>query len=238
VVVGPGTAALLALVALRAVQDGYAAGPGSYDTWSGAVLANQGPALVGTVTALVLGVLMVTSEYSSGSIKVSLSADPRRGQVFGAKVVGIVGVVAAIGVASVAFSLVVVKLVLGSGLIPAELNAEAIKAMIGVVIYLIAVALIGLGMGFALRSSAGAVTLGLGLFFVLDLALQIGASASRVIEIIQELLPVNAGMLLWGGPSASQGAVITGYGSGLGILAAWVVLALGSGYLVLRSRDA
>ncbi|MDR2347162.1 MAG: ABC transporter permease [Bifidobacteriaceae bacterium] len=237
-VLGAGLAALTAVSVLNVARDSGDLGVRDGDfAGFGAAVANQEVAIVGTVIALALGVLAVTGEYSSGSIKSTLSADPRRGQVLAAKavVLALVGLVLASVVEAIA--LVLVKVLFETGAVPFEMGAVGWKAAAGAVAFFIAVALIGVGLGFCLRSSAGAISLGLGLFFVLDILLNF-AGKSEFVALIREITPGGAGQLVFGGSMAGVDQTTVGYWGAMACLAGWVALALVGGYLALRRRDA
>ena len=67
---------------------------------------------VGQVAAVVLGVLVVSSEYATGTIRTTLAAAPRRWATFFAKVAVVVGPVLLAAVLAVAGSLLVARAVL------------------------------------------------------------------------------------------------------------------------------
>ncbi|MDR1078770.1 MAG: ABC transporter permease, partial [Propionibacteriaceae bacterium] len=180
-----------------------------------AVIANQGVVFVGTVIALVIGVLAVTSEYASGSIRSTLAADPRRGAVLAAKALVVAGFTAVLGIAAEVVGLAISAAIAVPGGIDFDTGPETWKAVAGAVFYLVVCGLVGLGLGFALRSSAGAIAMGLGVFFVLDIVLSLGKQAIDALRVVHEVLPSSAGGLVYSGPMAPDNSVLGGYWGGV-----------------------
>ncbi|MDR2381630.1 MAG: ABC transporter permease [Bifidobacteriaceae bacterium] len=236
VVASVGLAAMLALSAAGWVHSGVA-GAAEFEGWRGVVRVNQAPALIGTVIALVLGVLAVTSEYSSSSIKAALTATPRRGQLFVAKALAVALVVGVAGAVSVALALLVNSAILRGVGVDGSMEAAGWLAAGGVVVFLVAVALVGVGLGFLLRSSAGGIALGLALFLAINMMAGFLATVSPLAGALWDITPSAAGSVLWGGPALGD-SVLGSHGAAAAVLGVWVLAALGAGFMVFRSRDA
>jgi ABC-type transport system involved in multi-copper enzyme maturation permease subunit len=128
--------------------------------------------VIGQLAIGVLGVLVITSEFSSGMIRATLAAAPRRPVVLAAKAAVFAAVALAAGeiLAFAAFG--IGELVLKApaphatlaqpGVLRAVLMAGAYPALIG---------LIGLGLGSVIRHTAGAISAVAGLLFALPLIL-------------------------------------------------------------------
>lgn len=124
--------------------------------------------------AALLGVLAATTEYASGTVGQTLAATPRRTRVVLAKALVVAGVVAAASTGGVVAALLVTRWIADrsaltplAGLPAVDLVAAATsRALGGTVLYLVAVALIGLGLGLLLRETAWATTVVLGLLYV------------------------------------------------------------------------
>ena len=108
--------------------------------------------------------LAVTGEYSTGMIRVTLAAVPRRGTVLAAKAVIVTGLVLAAGTVAVLASMLAGRLILpGRGLTPAHgypplsLAGPDLRAAAGSVLYLGLIALLALGVAAAIRDSAVAI---------------------------------------------------------------------------------
>ena len=119
----------------------------------------------------VLGVLLVTSEYASGLIRTTLAAVPRRLPVLWGKavLVTVATLAASLPAAFVAF--VAGQSILARAHLSVPLSDPGVvRAVIGSALYLAVAALIGLGLGGLLRSTAGGIAAVFGLLFGVQIA--------------------------------------------------------------------
>jgi hypothetical protein len=116
----------------------------------------------------VLGVLIVTGEYSTGMIRATMSAAPTRLPVIWAKV-AVFGVVTyVVGTATAFVSFFVGQALLRSQHIETTLSAPGVlRAVLGVGLYLTVVGLLGVALGWIIRSTAGGIATLFGLLLVL-----------------------------------------------------------------------
>jgi ABC-2 type transport system permease protein len=124
--------------------------------------------LIGQLIIVVLGALTITSEYSTGMIRTSLTAMPRRSTWFAAKgvVFGTVALVTGLVTSFTAFF--VGQAILSSQHVNTTIGHHAVLAqVIGGGLFLAATGLLAFGVGAMLRHSAGAIASGIGLMFVL-----------------------------------------------------------------------
>jgi ABC-2 type transport system permease protein len=148
----------LAVVALPPVLAVFVGVTGSLrpdDTVTGGSLT--GGALV-QLAAAVLGVLAVTAEYGTGTIRATLAACPRRTTVLAAKAL----VLAAVTVPLAAAGSAVAVLAGGALIDDSHPPGRAVPAVLGTALAVGAVALLGLALGTLLRHAAGAVAAALG----------------------------------------------------------------------------
>lgn len=186
------------------------------------------PLTIGQMALVVFGALAVTSEYSSGTIRASLAAVPRRGRFYLAKLAAVAGVAAVASVVTVAVTYL-------AGRQP--LTAEALRACAGAGIYLTLMCAFAFGVAAMVRHTA--IVLG-GLLPVLFLGSQ-GLGNIPTIRKVTQFLPDQTGwvvMHLAGPQDDPRWARDYGAWTGLGLLTLWTVAALLGGYLVLRRRDA
>ncbi|NJP68989.1 ABC transporter permease, partial [Streptomyces spiramenti] len=127
--------------------------------------------LLGHIAIVTFGVLVTSTEYTTGMIRTSLVASPRRGRLLVAKAV----IFSAISFVAVSVALGV-TLALSAALLG---DTEAARAMpgeawttpvLGVALYVTLLGLLGLAMGSLLRSSAGAITVMLGVVLLPTIA--------------------------------------------------------------------
>jgi len=132
----------------------------------------------GQVVVAVLGALIITGEYSSGQIRSSLAAVPKRGQLLASKAVVLAIVSFLLGSVSVFLSWAISKPFIGehAGSLTDSHYAGHIWGS-GLVFAVIA--LMALGLGFLLRSTAGTVTVIVSLLFIISGPLQLAAGQNR-----------------------------------------------------------
>ena len=198
---------------------------------------------VGQVAAVLFGVLVVSSEYATGTIRTTLAAVPRRWVTLVGKVVVVAGPVLIAAVIAVAGSLMVARAVLpANGFTPAHgypalsLGDSAIlRASAGTVLYLCLIALLSVGVALIVRNTGGAVATVLSLLFVFPV-LQTLVSEQRWREWLAEWGPMSAGLAV----QATRGldAMPVGPWQGVAVLAAYAGAALLVGGVLLQVRDA
>ncbi|MGO8886940.1 MAG: ABC transporter permease subunit [Streptosporangiaceae bacterium] len=189
---------------------------------------------LGQLTICVLGVLLITTEYSTGVIRASLLAVPKRLPMLAAKVVvfaALILVLAEIVVFSSFF--------LGSALlhskIPVSLSdAGVTRAVVGAGLYLTVLGIFALAVGGLIRHTAGAITAVIGIVLVLPIlsGLLPGSWGAHV----NGYLPEQAGSLITHAHQTSTD-VLSPW-QGFGIFCAWTVLLLAASAYVLQRRDA
>ena len=216
----------------------------TYDDWSPAQQADFDPglfALNGIVASLiafsVLGAMAATSEYSSGMIRLTFTVTPRRGRVLLAKALLVAAITMVGGLISVFGMFLVGQLAFSvSGVETVGFADDGVPRMLlGVGLLMPVFPLLGVAIGFLLRSTAGAITAVLVLLWVP--------------EIFGPLLPTwwqeNCVSLLPGPAMDSvaighvvDSATFTPPLVGATITAVWIVGSLSLAYVVLRRRDA
>jgi ABC-2 type transport system permease protein len=200
--------------------------------------------LLGQAAVAVLAVLMVTGEYSSGMIRITLTAVPRRITALAAKAVVLTGVVLVTGAIAAAWSLIAGRYILpGNGFTGAHgsevLSLSAgptLRAAAGSVLYLALIGLFSLGLATAIRDSGASIAILLGLIYIVPLIVQFGILDSRWERRLEQWSPMNAGMAIQA--TRDLKTLPIGPWPGLGVLALWAAGALLLGGLLLRLRDA
>ena len=197
---------------------------------------------LGQAVVAVLAVLMISGEYGSGMIRVTLAAMPRRAVVLAAKAAVVTGLVLGAGAVAVLASVLAGRLLLaGHGIDPAHGypslslgSASVLRATLGSVLYLALIALLSLGIASAVRDSAVAIGIVLGLLYLFPImGALLGGPLARH---LQQIGPMTAGLAIQA-TTGLRSLPISPW-AGLGVLAAWAAGALLAGGLVLRTRDA
>lgn len=189
----------------------------------------------GLLTIGVLGVLVMTGEYSSGAIRSTLAAVPDRRMLLAAKTAVYGATVLVVGEAG-AF----IAFLAGGAALPAGIPApslgrpEVLRAVVLTGVGLCLIGLLGLGIGAIVRHTAAAVAVLVGGVFVV--AQFIAALAAQVVGF----LPISiVGSSL--GAVQPQGDAqhhILSPWSGLGMLCLYASVVLGAGAWLLVRRDA
>ncbi|MGH9249113.1 MAG: ABC transporter permease subunit [Acidimicrobiales bacterium] len=114
---------------------------------------------LGQVTLAVLGVLVATGEYGTGTIRATLAAIPSRIRVLAAKMLGFGALTVAIG-AILAFVMFAVAqpMLAGRGLDVPLTDPTALRGVGLAALATAGVALLGLGAGLLIRHTAGAIS--------------------------------------------------------------------------------
>ncbi|GAA2071651.1 ABC transporter permease [Actinomadura alba] len=223
----PGTLALLVVVVAGTVGVSAAAaacsGPGC-----GADLPKLSLTGVqlGQAVVAILAVLVMGNEYSSGMVKVTLTAVPRRSRVLAAKAVVVAAVVAVAAAVAVAGSLIVGRLLLPT-------HDLVLRPAVGSVLYLVLVGLLSLGTATAVRNPAAAISVVLTLLYALPIVTGVVTDPAWQ-KHLQQIGPASAGLAA----QATTGDLVIGPWKGLGVLALWAFGALLAGGAVLKRRDA
>jgi ABC-2 type transport system permease protein len=184
----------------------------------------------------VLAVLVISGEYGTGMIRVTLAAMPRRTAVLAAKAATVTGVVLVAGALAVAGSLLAGRLILpGRGFPPVSLAGPLLRAAAGSVLYLALIALLSLGIGAAVRGAAAAMGVVLGLLYLAPIIATAISDPSWHRHLLQ-IAPMTAGLTIQY-TTGLRGLPLSPW-AGLSVLAAWAAGALLLGALLLRLRDA
>jgi ABC-2 type transport system permease protein len=196
---------------------------------------------LGQAVAAVAGVLAIGHEYSTGMIKLSLAAMPRRLTWFFAKATMLTAPVLIASALAVAGAALAGRLILpGQGFTPPHgyaslTSATDVRAAVGAVVYLTLIALLSLGFAAVVRDSAVAIGLVLGVLYLFPIAAAV-ISNPTLARHLRQIGPLPAGL-------DAQATIrvhslpLTPW-QGLGVVALWTVGALLLGALVLKFRDA
>lgn len=180
----------------------------------------------------VLGVLSVTGEYATGMIRATLTAVPKRLPVLFAKLVvfALLGLIAMLIAAFGAFF--TSQAVLGSyGM--ALGHGPSVRVVSALAGYLALVGLLGVGLGFIVRSTAGGVASLVGIILVAPGIL--AALGTSWATSASHYLPLNAGLAMFSDVAPQGGELSPGLG--LVVMLAWVAASVLAAAVVLVKRD-
>ena len=198
---------------------------------------------LGQAFVAVLAVMAFGSEYSTGMVRVTLAAIPRRGTVLAAKAAAVCGPVLAAATVAVLGSLLIGRLLLpGNGFTAAHgyaalspTDGPILRAVVGSTLYLGLIALLSLGIAGVTRDGAAAIGVVLGLLYLFPIVAGF-VSDPAWHRHLEQIGPMTAGLAVQATIHLDGQPI--GPWAGLGVLAAWAAAALLSGGLLLRLRDA
>ncbi len=196
-----------------------------------------GNSLFGTnIAQLVLGVLgalLITTEYSTGLIRATLTAVPKRLPVLWAKVVVVAGATFATMVAGVSVAFLAGQALYGGDGVGASLFDPGVpRALLGAAVLPTAIAVLGTALGALTRQTATAVGILVGMLFIVPLLLQ---SLGGVWVDVVSYLPSEAGQAM---TTLVEDPERLSPLAGLGVLVGWVGALLAGAAIALKRRDA
>jgi ABC-type transport system involved in multi-copper enzyme maturation permease subunit len=196
-----------------------------------------GLGLLGQLVIVVLGALMITSEYSTGLIRTSLTVMPRRGTLYAAKAAVFAAVSTVVSFATSFVTFFLGRMLLSSTHVAMSLSQPGVlRSLIVTALFVEVCGLLAFGIGALVRNTAGALTLAFGCLVLVS-------------ELIRTL-PVflHNDLIRWvpGGDSLnSMTATIGGqiphtfsaWGE-LAVFAGYAVILLAAGAVAFSRRDA
>jgi ABC-2 type transport system permease protein len=196
--------------------------------------------LFGQLIIIVLGALAITSEYSTGMIRTSLTAMPRRGTVFAAKGVVFSLVALVVGLVTSFLAFFTGQAILSTQHVSVTLGQpNVLRTVIGGGLFLAVCGLLSFGIGAMLRHSAGAIAAGIGLMFVLWILSQFlpgPPSGWFGQEDIDKWIPFNAGSSIW--ENQANGLHPFSPWIGFAVFCIYTAVAIVGGLVVFLRRDA
>jgi hypothetical protein len=180
----------------------------------------------------VLGVLVITAEYSTGMIRASMTAVPRRLPVLWGKAVIYALVTLVLMTPAVVIAFYVSQTILSSRHIDVSFTAAGVpRVVLGAGLYLTVIGLFGLGLGAIVRNTAGGIATFAGLMFVLPPLMNVLPTSWN--SAASPYVPLQAGEAIMRLHRGNQLAPWTGFG----VLCAYAAIAIGLAAILLRRRD-
>jgi ABC-2 type transport system permease protein len=181
----------------------------------------------------VLGVLLISSEFSSGTIRSTFAAVPDRRLVLGSKAAVLATVTFVVSMASSLVAFLVSERILAGKHLEATFSDPGVaRAVIGGALYLTVAGLLGLGIASILRHTAAAIGTLIGVLLVLPSL--VGFLPGSLAHSVGRYLPSNAGSaVIKLNPDKWDMAPWTG----LALFAGYAIATLAIGAVLLRRRD-
>ncbi len=213
-----------------------------YHTFSAADRATFSPistSLTGISFAVVafgvLGVLLMSGEYSTGMIRSSLTAVPRRLPVLWGKLAVFAAAIFSVSLVTSFISFFVGQALLSSHHLSVAITApDALRSVIGAALYVTVAGMIGVALGALFRNTAAGISTFAAAFFVIPPLT--GLLPASVSNHLSQYLPSNAGEALWGGTQGVQN-VLSPW-TGFAVLCGYAVILIAAAAWRLRRADA
>ncbi|GAA4368919.1 ABC transporter permease [Nocardioides caricicola] len=199
--------------------------PGSFITWG---------MMIAQITAVVLGALVVTTEYGTGMIRTTFAAVPSRGRVLAAKSVVVAVLLAVVGTVTAFVGYAGGNFFLDREGIGMPLEGDVLRSMFGSGLYLAGIGLFTVAVGFLVRHTAGTISSVLALMLILGNMVNLIPGAFG--EWVTKLMPGNAGSGV--STPVSFNPDLLDPWVGFAVFGLEVAVLLAAAYVVVRRRDA
>ncbi|AAT88769.1 ABC transporter permease [Leifsonia xyli subsp. xyli] len=185
----------------------------------------------------VLGVLVISGEFSTGMIRSSFAAVPRRFPTIAAKAITLFLVSFIVGLVSFAASWAIAAVVMSAKGYQADLFAgSTLWSILGAAVYLGLVAVFSMGLGTILKASGGGIAAAVGALFVLPIIASIVVGLlpdAKWLTDAQHYLISNAGS----GMAGLANDALEPWANAVTVLV-WTAVSFAGGALLLQRRDA
>jgi ABC-2 type transport system permease protein len=187
----------------------------------------------GVLAMGVLGVLLITGEYTTGMIRSTMTAVPKRLPVLWGKI----GVYTLVGLA-VTIPATLIAFIAGQAILSGQhiqiafTHSGVPGAVLGAAGYLTLAGLFAMGLGAILRNTAAGIATFAGVMFVIPPIISI--LPSTIANSIDPYLPSNAGQAMM---QIGHHANTLSPGVGLAVFAAYVAAVIAAAALLLDRRD-
>jgi len=221
-------AAVAAMIGLGAI---ISAAQSSHQAAFDPVSTSLSGVLLAQLAIGVLGVLFVTSEYSTGMIRTTFIAAPQRRSVIGAKAAVFAGAALIVGTVTSFVTFLVGQSVLSAHSVSLA-SPGALRSVIGVGLYLGLLGIFAVGLATIIRSTAGAIAALFGLILVVPAIAQ--ALPTSIRDSMDKFLPGNAGQAIF--HTIRDTSTLSPW-AGLGVFALYAAAALTAGLVLVKRRD-
>ncbi len=193
---------------------------------------------IGQLIIGVLGVLVISSEYSTGMIRTTLTTNPHRGVMIAAKgvVFTVVALVTSLVTSFAAFFLG--QALMSSDHISTTIGSpNVLRAVIGGALFLTACGVLAFGLGLLIRHSAGGIGAVVGLLFVVTILVNFLPQSWQ--NHVDKWIPALAGGQLWmTTPNPPGNTPMYGPWPSFAILCGYAAIAVAAAVILFRRRDA
>ena len=199
--------------------------PGSFITWG---------MMIAPVMAVILGALVVTTEYGTGMIRSTFAATPRRGMVLAAKMLVLGVVMFVVGTVTALAGYFGANPLLENEGIGLPLEGDVARAMYGSGLFLAGVAVLTAAVGFVVRHTAATISIVLALLIVIGNMVMLIPGDLGV--WLMKLMPGNTGATI--ATPVSFNPELFEPWTGFAVFVAEIAAVLGVAVWLVRRRDA
>jgi len=191
----------------------------------------------GQLIIAVLGALAITSEYSTGMIRTSLTAQPRRGVVYAAKAMVFTAVALVVSLVTSFIAFFLGQALLSSTGASATLSdPNVLRAIIGSALFVTLVGLIAFAIGAIVRHTAGAITIVIAVMFVIPIITNLLPQSWH--DDMVRFMPDSAGRVISVTVAGNEFPHLWSAWPQFAVTAIYAAVLLGVGGFLFRKRDA
>ncbi|HEY5016527.1 MAG TPA: ABC transporter permease subunit [Streptosporangiaceae bacterium] len=199
------------------------------------VSVSLGGMMFAVVAFGVLGVLMISGEYSTGMIRSSLTAVPRRLPVLWGKLAVFAGVIFSVALVASFISFFLGQALLNGHQLGVSIAAPgALRSVIGAALYVTVAGMMGVALGALFRNTAAGIATFAGVFFVIPPLT--GLLPASISDHLTQYLPSYAGEAVWGGARGITDALSPW--TGFALLCGYAAVLIAAAAVRLRRVDA
>jgi ABC-type transport system involved in multi-copper enzyme maturation permease subunit len=192
---------------------------------------------LGQLVIAVIGALAITSEYSTGMIRTSLTAQPRRAVVYAAKAIVFTAVALVVSLATSFIAFFLGQALLSSTGASATLSdPNVLRAIIGSALFVTLVGLIAFAIGAIVRHTAAAITIIIAVMFVIPIITSLLPESWR--DDMVRFMPDSAGRVISVTVAGNEFPHLWSAWPQFAVTAIYAAVLLGVGGYLFRKRDA
>ena len=206
------------------------------DVYEAAQVSLAGMLILGQLVIVVLGALVLSAEYSTGMIRTSLIAMPRRIVLYLAKAVAVAAVALAVSLATAFTAFYLGQALLARSHHSATLAGPGVlRAVIGSALYITLCGLFAFGVAAIIRNTAGTITAMIGLLFVLPVLVNVLPHGWQ--DDLVRWLPSSAARAISATAGGQDPHLFSPWGQ-LAVFAVFTAVLLVVGGILFRKREA
>ncbi len=196
----------------------------------------RGTVDLGELIIVVIGALVITSEYGTRMVGTSLAAMPRRGVLYTAKAAVMTCVTLVVALITSFISFFAGQAILASTHAGASIASPgALRAVLLATVFVTCCALLAFGLGAIIRYTAGAITALFGVVFLIPLLAQ--ALPTSWFHAIARWLPGGIALAPIAATKPTGVPYVFGPYGQLAVFAGYAVIAMVAGAVLFRRRD-